>query len=359
MRYPLFFVLMLFNLLAFSQKTIWDKADTKIAAIPASAERSIPSLASWIESSFSTEKDRVRAIHRWIAMNLRYDFNTSVQRISISENAEIISSAFKSRKAVCGGYAGLMDSLCRSMDIKSYIIDGYTIQDDHINPSPHAWVAVMINGNWYLFDPTWSSGSLVNGKYEHVFDEQYFMVPPDRMIQSHIPFDPIWQFLDIPVIQKKMVKAEKIRFSCADSIQHHLQLNEKQKITDEIRRINQYMETNQAIAKRLSFLYENLDVELYNEKVNVLNISVNLYNEAIGKWDSYIDFRNRNLDDIEKVRKKGYLLDEILTLLDKVNAKLQMIHEVPSEMTRSVFDLRDSVRSLGIQIKEEKRLIKE
>jgi hypothetical protein len=176
------------------------------------------------------------------------------------------------------------------------------------------------------------------------------------MILSHIPFDPIWQFLAVPIFQKKVIQAARIRFSYADSIQHHLQLNEKQKITDEIRRINQYMETNQAIAKRLSFLYENLDVELYNEKINLLNASVNLYNEAIGKWDSYIDFRNRNLDDIEKVRKKGYLLDEILTLLEKTNAKLQLIHEVPSEMTRSVFDLRNSVRSLGIQIKEEKRL---
>jgi hypothetical protein len=356
MRYLLLFVLIILNGSVFSQKTIWDRVDTKVAAIPESAERSIPSLAVWIESNFTKETDRIRAIQRWIAMNLRYDFNMTVQRISVSENAEIISSAFKSRKAVCGGYAGLMDSLCRSMDIKSYIIDGYTIQDDHINPSPHAWVAAQMGGNWYLFDPTWSSGSLVNGTYEHVFDEQYFMVTPDKMILSHIPFDPIWQFLEVPVFQKKMIKAALPRFSYADSIQHHLQLNEKQKITDEIRRINQYMETNQAIAKRLSFLYENLDVELYNEKVNLLNISVNLYNEAIGKWDSYIDFRNRNLDDIEKVRKKGYLLDEILALLEKTNAKLQLIHEVPSEMTRSVFDLRNSVRSLGIQIKEEKRL---
>ncbi len=354
MRYLLLFVLIILNLSGFSQKTLWDRVDTKVAAIPQSAERSIPSLAGWIESNFTTETDRVRAIQRWIAMNLSYDFKMTIQRISKSENAEIISSAFSSRKAVCGGYAGLMDSLCRSIDIKSYIIDGYTIQDDQINPSPHAWVAAQIGSSWYFFDPTWSSGSLVNGTYEHVFDEQYFMVSPDKMILSHIPFDPIWQFLAVPVFQKKVIQAVRIRFSYADSIQHHLQLNEKQKITDEIRRINQYMETNQAIAKRLSFLYENLDVELYNEKINLLNDAVHSYNKAVTQWDEYLAFRNKNLHQIDKIRKKSPMLTEILGQLNRAYQSLNAIHEIPAENTRSVRELRNSVRSLRQQIADEK-----
>lgn len=359
MRIALLFVLCFVSSSVLPQKPDWNRVDQQVNQIPASAEKSIPALALWIKISFTTQPDRIRAIQRWIALNLKYDFTTPLSVITQKENPEIIAAAFKTRKAVCGGYAGLMDSVCKLMNIKSFVIDGYTIQDEKINPNAHAWVAALIDEKWYLFDPTWSSGSLVNGQYEHEFDESYFMVKPEKMIETHIPFDPIWQFQDFPVMSRNNGNAQqKTFYDFEDSIQDYFQLPDKQKITKEIDRINQTQTRNQAIVRRLSFLYSNLDVEIYNENVNLYNEAIKLYNDAVNKWDDYIGFRNKHLDDIQAIKKKSPKLDEVLQVLEKANHKLKQMKELPSDMSTGVFELRDAIRTMQSQVQGEKKLMK-
>lgn len=358
MRNILVLMLFLLSFIAYSQQTNWDQVDQKVARTPALAEKSIPALASWMNKEFTNQPEQIRAIHRWIALNLKYDFNSSIAELTKKENQEIIASAFRTRKSVCGGYAGLMDSICRLLNIDSYVIDGFTIQDGKINPNPHAWVAAEINKKWFLFDPTWSSGSLVNGNYEHEFDESYFMVSAEKMILSHIPFDPIWQFSEFPQYSKNnKVYRTKTMYHFVDSIDQYLQLSDKQRITDEIRRIDESQTTNQAIVKRLSFLYDNLDVELYNENINLYNQAINLYNGAVSKWDDYISFRNKNLDNMQSIKKKSPVLDELIQHLDKASAKLHQMIELPSDLASGVFGLRKSIKSMKLQVLEEKRLL--
>jgi hypothetical protein len=358
MRIISFLFLFFISFAVFSQQKDWDYVDQKIAQVPPSAEKSIPALSKWINTVFLAKPERVRAIHRWIALNLSYDFNSSIAELTKKENPEIVASAFRTRKSVCGGYAGLMDSLFKLADIQSYVIDGYTIQEGKINPNPHAWVAAKIGEKWWIFDPTWSSGRLVNGSYEHEFDESYFMVPPEKMILSHIPFDPIWQFLEFPqyFVNGKVLRTN-IRYDFIDSIQLQQQLTNKEQITNEIRRINETQTTNQAIAKRLSFLYNNLDVELYNENIKLYNKAIKIYNEAVTKWDTYINFRNKHLEDIRLVKKRMPDLEEMLEMLDKAGNLLKQMKELTSDLANGVFDLRRAIKSMKSQIQEEKNLI--
>ena len=359
MRNALLLILFLISFTAYPQQTHWDQVDQKVARIPAFAEKSIPALASWIKKEFTNQPEQIRSIHRWIAVNLVYDFNSSIAELTKKENEEIVASAFRTRKSVCGGYAGLMDSLCELVDINSYVIDGYTIQDGKINPNPHAWIAAEINQNWFLFDPTWSSGSLVNGNYEHEFDESYFMVSPEKMILSHIPFDPIWQFLKFPQFSKSnQVYQTKTAYDFEDSIDQYLQLSDKLRITSEIRRIGESQTTNQAIVKRLSFLYDNLDVELYNENINLYNQAIQIYNGAVSKWDDYINFRNKNLDNMQSIKRKSPVLDELIHRLDKANAILQQMIELPSDLANGVFSLRKSIKLMKSQVQDEQQLMK-
>ncbi len=358
MRNALVLMLFLISFTAFPQQTDWDHVDQKVARIPAFAENSIPALASWINKEFTNQPDQSRAIHRWIAMNLRYDFTSSIAELTKMENQMIVESAFQTRRSVCGGYAGLMDSLCKLVKIDSYVIDGYTIQDGKINPNPHAWVAAKINEKWYLFDPTWSSGSLVNGNYEHEFDGAYFMVSPEKMILSHIPFDPIWQFLDFPQYSKnETVFRTKTQYDFSDSIRKYMQLSNKQQITDEIRRIGESQATNQAIVKRLSFLYDNLDVELYNENIKLYNKAINIYNDAVTKWDDYINFRNKNLDNIQSIKKKRPLLDELIRSLDSAISIMEEMTSITSDVAGGANNLRRSIYTMKSQILEEKQLM--
>jgi len=342
----------------YSQQIAWNHVDQSMDKIPKDAEKSIPALASWIQATFTSQPNRIRAVQRWLALNLEYDFKSYYKGTKQKENAEIITSAFRSRKAVCGGYAGLMDSLCKLMNIQSYVIDGYTIQDGKINPDAHAWVVGNIDEKWCEFDPTWSSGRLVNGAYEHEFDENYFNVSPSKMIQSHIPFDPIWQFLEYPIYSKTGVSPiKKIPYNFYDSIQIYLQLSSKQQIIDEIRRIYASQSTNQAVLRRIVFLNENLEVELYNENINRYNQAINMYNQAIEKWEKYINFRNKHKNDIQIVKRKSPQLDTMLETLNNASNTLNQLEDITGDLAKGVSALRKAIKAMKSQIIDEKRLM--
>jgi transglutaminase/protease-like cytokinesis protein 3 len=61
----------------------------------------------------------------------------------------------------------------------------------------HAWCASKIDNQWYIFDPTWGSGFVNNGKFVNAFDDRYFK--SSEIIASHMPFDYMWQFLTYPI----------------------------------------------------------------------------------------------------------------------------------------------------------------
>jgi transglutaminase/protease-like cytokinesis protein 3 len=63
----------------------------------------------------------------------------------------------------------------------------------------HAWCASKIDNQWYIFDPTWGSGFVNNGKFVNAFDDRYFKANPSEIIASHMPFDYMWQFLTYPI----------------------------------------------------------------------------------------------------------------------------------------------------------------
>jgi hypothetical protein len=39
-----------------------------------------------------------------------------------------------------------------------------------------------IDNQWYIFDPTWGSGFVNNGKFVNAFDDRYFKANPSEML---------------------------------------------------------------------------------------------------------------------------------------------------------------------------------
>ncbi len=91
----------------------------------------------------------------------------------------------KSRKAVCLGFATLMASLCRSIDIPCNVVSGYalgvgndtawtdiSIATDEQN---HAWNEVYVDGRWMIVDTTWDcankieNGEMNKGEVSHLY----------------------------------------------------------------------------------------------------------------------------------------------------------------------------------------------
>ncbi|POZ58436.1 hypothetical protein C1O63_1483 [Dehalococcoides mccartyi] len=168
---------------------------------PESEAKSIDSLAAYLVQPAKNDFEKTRAIYRWITQNVAYDFSAYLTGSYGSTRA---TDVLVSRKSVCQGYSSLFEALAKSAGLQVVTISGwakgysYTVGDQIVGATNHAWNAVKINGGWYLIDSTWGSGSIIQQRFVREFDEAYFFTPPDQFIYNHLPEDSKWQLLSTP-----------------------------------------------------------------------------------------------------------------------------------------------------------------
>lgn len=278
--------------ICFSQQIDWKDVDS-VFTTEKRTFYNIKSLAHFIDSRFDGEAAKVAAIYWWTATNIRYEETLAPSNENYSQ-AKVTSEAFRTKKSICEGYAGVFDSLCKLNGIQSFIVSGYTAPNDDVDYTAHAWNAAKIDNKWFLFDPTWGSGALFENKFVQRFNASYFMPAPEQMIRSHIPFDPIWQCLDFPVSHRQFVgrdfenKSTKSYYNFNDSIQFFLQRSNNEQAQIELHRINQSKTTNPALEKRKQYLESFVYVQRYNMDVSTLNMLTSDYNQAAESYNTYI-----------------------------------------------------------------------
>ncbi|MCD6066457.1 MAG: hypothetical protein K0S33_1283 [Bacteroidetes bacterium] len=109
----------------------------------------------------SSDKEKFDAIFAWVATTIRYDYR--VYYSSSGTPMPKLERILKYKHGVCLDYAYLMDTLCSIADIRSYSVYGYSKAEtfdlnDSLFADNHAWNAVRLDGEWYLYDVTWASG---------------------------------------------------------------------------------------------------------------------------------------------------------------------------------------------------------
>ena len=174
----------------------YQAVDARMRQIPDSSTHTVSSLARYINASFTAETDKARAAFVWVARNIRYDRENMYLLEFEREPAEVVQETLSKRRGVCRHYADLYKALASAVGVPTYVVPGYTSLRDAIG---HAWCASRIEGQWYLMDPTWALETrMVNGKPLVVFRDDYFRMRPAQAIESHMPFDPLWQLLKAP-----------------------------------------------------------------------------------------------------------------------------------------------------------------
>jgi hypothetical protein len=184
----------------------YEEIDRHALAAPKSAEQSVQSLAAYLIEPAKNDREKARAIFRWICENIDYDLESYFTgRIGSTNSTDVL----RSRSSVCSGYSDLFSSLAREAGLEAVKIVGfgkgysYRPGENFTGPYNHAWNAVKINGSWYLLDATWGAGYLGSGGYVRWFDDHYFMTPPSQFIFDHLPDDERWQLLDRPISKEE------------------------------------------------------------------------------------------------------------------------------------------------------------
>ncbi len=262
-------------------------AQSKKTEIPKKVQKSIPELALFLTKQETSPFDKVERIYEWITENIQYDYDKLTSRKTfVGTNPEKI---LKSRKGICSDYAELMNAMLDKIGIKSETIPGYTHNahwhaGDTLFEEGHAWIAMQIEEEWYLADPTWDAGYVgripakpykpktykkttfkdektaekvtkkreaKETKRKEAYDKkppytekhgfvrdprkEFFLIHPDTFLLSHLPTNPIWQLRNNPISIDEFSNEDSVIVAIierkgSDSLDNKLDLIEYQEL---------------------------------------------------------------------------------------------------------------------------------
>ena len=174
-------------------------------------------LISLINKDFTSPNEKARAVFTWVASNISYDISLSESMNHASMKAfsyknekekevkekkfkmDLVNTAMSTKKAVCHGYAALVEYLYLKLGLETKIILGHLRTDpSEIGEMPnvlnHAWNVVKIEGKWQFVDTTLASGyiSSKTNLFTFHFNDGYFFTTPEKFFLNHYPIDEKW-----------------------------------------------------------------------------------------------------------------------------------------------------------------------
>ena len=324
---------------------IYAAVDKKMLLIPASQTNSTSDIAQYVQSNFTSTKERARAIFIWTAASIRYDLDNMFAINFYEKKEEKIEKALKNRKGICENYAAVFNDICIKAGISSFVVEGYTRQNGFTDYIPHAWCAALIDNSWRMFDPTWGSGYVARGKFVNKINNAYFMADPAVLVKSHMPFDYLWQFLYYPVTNQEFYEGKvqenkaKPFFNFPDSIRAHEKKDTIAQLQATAVRIEKNGVKNAMIFDRLHHVKSQLEyytrrnkAELENEQQRktaaAYNLSIAAYNDGINDYNSFIQYRNKQFIPEQPDAA-------IRAMLDTAGNKLKRSKEKLSEITNA------------------------
>jgi len=346
----------LFSILSFGQANVgYTLVDAKMAAIPAKAANSTEEIAKYINANFKTENDKIRAVFYWTASNISYDVE-NMFAVNITETPQDrITKTLKTKKGICGDYAAIFSEIANLVGIKSVVVEGYTKQDGKVATLAHAWSAAKIENKWYLFDPTWGSGYVNNNKYTRKINNGHFKVAPSKMINSHMTFDYLWQFIDYPITNQEFIAGKiqinktKKNFDFESEITKYEALPKIDQFFESAQRIEKNGIKNQLISQAYTYAKMSWNTERENENGAKYNAIVNQYNEAINELNDFIYYRNNKFKPILSDDEIKAKIQNPIEKFKKCQEFLFRIGSIGSENAASVSALKKSVADALVQ----------
>lgn len=346
---------LLFSILSFAQKqTQYTLVDQQISQIPVRSTYSTDAIADYINAHFETDEEKIRAVFYWIASNIGYD----VAKMVALNNKEVLENnstrILKSKKGVCSDYTKIFKEIANKVGIETNTISGYTKQNGKVDTMSHAWCASKIDNQWYVFDPTWGSGYVNNGRFVAAFDNQYFKANPSEIIASHMPYDYMWQFLNYPISNQEFynggtgVDKLKKRFDFEAEISKYYKSSEMEQLIGSSARIKKNGVVNMMILNQLT--YEKSKIEYYKQvKTSIyFNTVVSLYNEGVNDLNKFIKYRNKQFKPVASDKELRAMIDGPRNKLLRCQEMLANFGFIEERHASSVNSIKQSlIESIG------------
>lgn len=334
--------------------------DRIILNIPDSLTNSSQSIANYINSNYMSDENKLRAVFIWITDNIQYDIHNMYNFQKTDQN---ITQTLRTRKGVCQDYAELFNDIANKIGIKTYVISGYTKQNNVVTYNPHAWCTAILDSSRFIFDPTWGSGTIQDSEYIKQLNIEYFKMSPKLAIKTHMPFDPLWQFLEYPITNQMFCTTGKIRndktefFNFNDS----LKAIEKQSYLENLIAEKKRIENNFINSYLIYSIIQQLDKKIENYFYNNVKMKYDsasyFYNEAIYELNRFIDYRNKQF---QPDKGDSYLIQMLDSVEQSFNLSLHYLNSIDKSYDvkkASIDHLYKSINAAMISFNEQKEFL--
>jgi len=367
MKWTIFLLMMIFTLQGLNaQKVVseFSAIDLKALQIPDSLTNTTRNVADYITANFKTDESKVRAIFIWIASTIKYDVENMFAINLYETTEEKISTALQTKKGICQNYAALFNEICLKSGLKSFTIEGYTKQNGFADYLPHAWCGVLVDSNWFIFDPTWGSGYVNNGKFFKKINNAYFKGQPEEFIKSHMPFDPLWQFLNYPVTSQEFNEGKtgsnnkRTYFNYPDSIKAYVEQDQIGQLSAASQRIEKNGVKNSLTYERLAHIKREIEVYNQNEAVGLYNSAIADYNEGLNNLNAFIRYRNQQFKPGQSDVQIQNMLDSSLNRLVLAQKKLERIKSTDATTGPMINTQLKSIEEARANVNEQQEFLK-
>ena len=374
MKNILFVFTLLLSALSFGQaKVNYTSIDKKMAEIPSNLTTSTDSIAKYINTHFKTENDKIRAAFYWTAANISYDIENMFVVNYNETRQDRIAKTLKTKTGICVDYAVVFNEIAKATGIKTVLISGYTKINDRVSNLSHAWSAAKIDGKWYLFDPTWGSGYVnsTDNKYIRRTNFSFYKMTPELMINSHMPFDYLWQFMNYPITNKEFIEGiiagdeTKEKFDFIKEIDKQESLSKANQFFESSQRIQKNGMKNQLISQAYvdatrSWNYEKdkENRDKHNENNSKANAIVKQFNEAIKELNDFVHYRNNQFIPIlpdDQIKAKIQIPND---KLKKCKEDFLLIEPIENANTDNLNDLKKAVDEMIIKSESHLEFVK-
>jgi hypothetical protein len=378
-KYALFYMknfylsfFLFFFISSFAQNSTTDTSvDNIMNDIPRDFCTSTDKVSNYIRMHFQSDSDKIRAAFYWTATTLNYDVANMFNQNLNATSQEKTENALKYRMGVCMHYAAIFNKIVNSLGIQSYEVIGYTKQNNKESTISHAWCVAKIGANWYAFDPTWGGGSVNNGRFYKELNNNWYKVPPAKMIESHMPFDYLWQLLENPVSDFKFKKRKKSntdtnkKFDFEAELQNYLSLSEAEQAKASLKRIEKNGINNALIETQYTYL-KNLAI-YFDQKSNIekLNAIVVQYNISVNQFNDFVNYRNKQFQPaipdyqikemIENPRVQMEKCQELLSILGDTGLQnVAIINSLKSNIDKTLIQVRKHLEFVNLYLSKSK-----
>lgn len=281
---------------------------------------------------FEYQNDTLLTVYNWVTDNIRYDVDKlnkkkgkkrstrkktkkkknrkrsskakkpSPPKSQSEINEERFKKLMKSKKGNCADYTFIFDEIVKELGYTSHVVSGVTKGKDGKvrTSSSHAWNAVLVEGKWKLYDPTWGAGTVKdNKKFVKKYFAKWYEADPEFMKETHFPFDPIWQLSEFPISfeefeQDEIVGSLEENFDYKSLINLYFEQEDREKIEKELERCKLYGEEVGTVLRHQEYLQKRIEYLDRKEDSNSFQLTVAKCRELSAQFRLYNTSKRQN-----------------------------------------------------------------